>query len=90
MCGIVGYAGHKPAAPILLEGLSKLEYRGYDSSGLAVADGNGIVLYKARGRLDALRRLPDDGRRPAGTPGSGQRRQLPPAHFAVGAVRRRT
>lgn len=74
MCGIVGYAGHKPAAPILLEGLTKLEYRGYDSSGLAVADGNGIVLYKARGRLDALRRLTDDGRRPAGTTGIGHTR----------------
>ena len=43
MCGIVGFNGHKNAAPVLLDGLSKLEYRGYDSSGIAVRDGEAPV-----------------------------------------------
>ena len=52
MCGIVGYTGDRQAAPILLEGLSKLEYRGYDSAGLAVRDGTGLAeVVKATGRL---------------------------------------
>ncbi len=54
MCGIVGFIGSKPAAPLLLEGLSKLEYRGYDSAGIALADSTGVTIYKAKGRLRVL------------------------------------
>lgn len=55
MCGIVGYIGDSEATPILLDGMSKLEYRGYDSAGIAVFDGEKIVLEKTVGRLDALK-----------------------------------
>ena len=55
MCGIVGYVGERPAADFLLEGLSKLEYRGYDSAGIAVYDGDHIRVEKSVGRLAALR-----------------------------------
>ena len=51
MCGIVGYTGEKQAAPILLAGLEKLEYRGYDSAGIAVEDGAALSVVKAKGRL---------------------------------------
>ena len=55
MCGIVGFNGKRQAAPILLEGLSKLEYRGYDSAGLAVRNGDGkIEIVKEKGRLKGL------------------------------------
>lgn len=54
MCGIVGYIGGEQAAPILLDGLSKLEYRGYDSAGIAVSDGQNIAMQKATGRLKVL------------------------------------
>ena len=61
MCGIVGYIGKEQAAPVLLDGLDKLEYRGYDSAGIAVFDGEKIQSAKARGRLKVLReeRQPD-------------------------------
>ena len=51
MCGIVGYTGVQSAAPILLDGLKKLEYRGYDSAGVAVMDQNVIAVHKVRGRI---------------------------------------
>ncbi len=75
MCGIVGYAGDKQAAPILLEGLSRLEYRGYDSAGLAVRDGDGrIRVVKAKGRLTKLAEKTDDGRSLPGCTGIGHTR----------------
>lgn len=74
MCGIVGYVGQQQAAPILLKGLSKLEYRGYDSAGVAVFDGNEIEVVKAKGRLDALRDLTGDGKNLSGFQGIGHTR----------------
>ena len=55
MCGIVGYIGSKQAAPFLLDGMSKLEYRGYDSAGIAVLEKGQVRVEKCVGRLDALR-----------------------------------
>ena len=55
MCGIVGYIGGDPAAPFLLQGLEKLEYRGYDSAGVAVYDGTSLRVVKAKGRLQVLK-----------------------------------
>ena len=75
MCGIVGFTGHHAAAPILLEGLSKLEYRGYDSAGLAVRDGsNPVRIVKAKGRLRALAEKTDNGLALPGTIGIGHTR----------------
>lgn len=75
MCGIVGYVGNKQAAPILLDGLSKLEYRGYDSAGLAVRDNDKeIEIVKAKGRLKKLAEKTDNGNAVAGTCGIGHTR----------------
>lgn len=54
MCGIVGYIGDKPVVDVLIDGLRKLEYRGYDSSGIAINADNKIKLYKAEGKLQNL------------------------------------
>lgn len=74
MCGIVGYIGNQQAAPILLDGLSKLEYRGYDSAGIAVYNGNEIGMEKAKGRLKVLSELTHDGAALPGTMGIGHTR----------------
>lgn len=74
MCGIVGYIGKEEAAPILLDGLSKLEYRGYDSAGIAVFDGESINVAKTKGRLKVLSELTHDGRMLPGTLGIGHTR----------------
>ena len=73
MCGIVGYIGRHQATPFLLEGLGKLEYRGYDSAGIAVFDGKKIVVEKCVGRLDALRQK-IVGHEPTGMVGIGHTR----------------
>ena len=74
MCGIVGYVGEKQVAPILLDGLSKLEYRGYDSAGIAVYDGAEIQTEKSKGRLKVLSELTHDGQTMPGTIGIGHTR----------------
>ncbi|WP_443689681.1 glutamine--fructose-6-phosphate transaminase (isomerizing) [Phascolarctobacterium faecium] len=75
MCGIVGYIGCRQAAPVLLAGLSRLEYRGYDSAGLAVrSGGSDVVVVKAKGRLKALSDKTDAGRMLEGTCGIGHTR----------------
>ena len=75
MCGIVGYTGKKKAAPILLDGLAKLEYRGYDSAGLSVRDGDkNPVVVKAKGRLKVLAEKTDGGTALRGTCGIGHTR----------------
>ena len=74
MCGIVGYIGREEAAPILLDGLSRLEYRGYDSAGIAVYDGEKIEMVKSKGRLKVLSELTHDGATLPGTLGIGHTR----------------
>ena len=74
MCCIVGYIGEKQAAPILLDGLSKLEYRGYDSAGIAVFDGEAIHMTKSTGRLKVLEDLTHGGALLYGTAGIGHTR----------------
>ena len=75
MCGIVGFTGDHQAAPILLYGLSRLEYRGYDSAGLAVRDGEGdTAIIKAKGRLKVLADKTSDGESVPGTCGIGHTR----------------
>ena len=75
MCGIVGYIGKQQAAPVLLDGLKKLEYRGYDSAGLAVLNPNsGIDIAKAKGRLKVLDELTEGGKSMNGTCGIGHTR----------------
>lgn len=74
MCGIVGYVGKEQAAPIILDGLEKLEYRGYDSAGLAVYNGNNIQIRKSVGRLKTLVELTHRG-------------EMMPGHLGIGHTR---
>lgn len=75
MCGIVGFTGKKQAAPILLDGLSKLEYRGYDSAGIAVRDGdNETEIIKEKGKLKVLAEMTNQGKAVKGTCGIGHTR----------------
>ena len=85
MCGIVGYTGKNQATPILIDGLERLEYRGYDSSGIAVSNDSGIEIIKSKGRLFELKKL-TNGTKPEGVTGIGhtgnarrtERRKLAP------------
>ena len=75
MCGIVGFTGAAQAAPILLDGLAKLEYRGYDSAGMAVQNAAGkIEVVKAKGRLKVLSEMTDGGSAVPGSCGIGHTR----------------
>jgi len=75
MCGIVGFTGVAQAAPILLDGLSKLEYRGYDSAGIAVRDGEGETeIVKAKGKLEELKKMTNNGDAVKGNCGIGHTR----------------
>ena len=75
MCGIVGFTGRQQAAPVLLNGLSKLEYRGYDSAGLAVREGESLAeVVKATGKLRNLAEKIDNGKALPGTCGIGHTR----------------
>ena len=75
MCGIVGFTGENQAAPILLDGLSKLEYRGYDSAGIAVRDGDKTAeVIKAKGKLKVLSEMTNNGSSVHGTCGIGHTR----------------
>ena len=74
MCGIVGYVGAQQAAPILLDGLRRLEYRGYDSAGMAVCGPEGLRVCKTKGRLQALAEMTEEGRAVPGTLGVGHTR----------------
>ena len=74
MCGIVGYAGKRQAAPILLDGLKRLEYRGYDSAGICVHGPGGMNVQKSKGRLSVLEGMTDSGRNLPGMIGIGHTR----------------
>lgn len=74
MCGIVGYVGSHPAAPIILQGLEKLEYRGYDSAGLAILNAEEICVKKCKGRLQELIQQTDNGKSLPGVLGIGHTR----------------
>lgn len=75
MCGIVGFTGDLQAAPVLLDGLSKLEYRGYDSAGIAVRDGEGeTAVVKAKGKLEVLKKMTNNGDAVKGSCGIGHTR----------------
>src|SRR6476659_7579195 len=73
MCGIVGYIGPRQAAGLVMEGLRRMEYRGYDSAGIAGVNGKGLKIMKSGGKLSALEQQ-IDGQMPAGTLGIGHTR----------------
>ena len=81
MCGIVGYAGAKNAAEVLIDGLRHLEYRGYDSAGIAVFEKDGIHVVKSKGRLDDLEAKMQQGGCPKGTTGIGHTRWATPVSY---------
>ncbi len=97
MCGIVGYVGKRSAQDVLLDGLEKLEYRGYDSAGVALAQDGGIRVVKSKGRLSALRsklavqaagpELLRHRSHPLGDPRRAQRCEQPPALHPAGEHR---
>ena len=94
MCGIVGFTGAAQAAPILLDGLAKLEYRGYDSAGMAVQNAAGkIEVVKAKGRLKVLSEMTDGGSAVPGSCGIGHTRWAthgePSTHTRIIPVTRR-
>ena len=74
MCGIVGFTGARAAAPVLLGGLERLEYRGYDSAGIAVLHDGAIQVEKVSGRIAKLREKTEDGARVPGSAGIGHTR----------------
>ncbi len=74
MCGIIGYTGNKSAAPILLDGLERLEYRGYDSAGIAVFESSGVEIIKSKGRLAVLKQKVEEEGEPKGVAGIGHTR----------------
>ena len=74
MCGIIGYSGHQQAAPVLLDGLERMEYRGYDSAGVAVRGENGLQVKKSKGRLQVLSDMIHGGADLPGTLGIGHTR----------------
>ncbi|MDR0861714.1 MAG: glutamine--fructose-6-phosphate transaminase (isomerizing) [Oscillospiraceae bacterium] len=74
MCGIVGFVGTEPAAPIMIEGLRRLEYRGYDSAGVVVIDGGRLKLAKTKGYVEALSKIIDGGEKLPGCVGIGHTR----------------
>ena len=87
MCGIVGYIGDDQAAPILLSGLEKLEYRGYDSAGVAVYDGTSLQVVKAKGRLKILSDMISGGKDVLGTVGIGHTRWATHANETANQIR---
>src|ERR1035437_6504234 len=74
MCGIVGYIGERDSAEVLLDGLGKLEYRGYDSAGVAIFEDDAVKVVKAKGKLENLRKKLDTSERPSGHCGIGHTR----------------
>ena len=95
MCGIVGYVGMRSAQQVLLDGLEKLEYRGYDSAGVALTQRDGIRVVKSKGRLSTLRSKLEELALPQSSCGIGhtrdprraQRREQPPALHTPGQHR---
>lgn len=74
MCGIVGYIGYEQAAPFLIDGLEKLQYRGYDSAGVCTNDGEKLIVEKEQGKLEELQDMTDNGNNVKGTVGIGHTR----------------